>query len=87
MSSRSDHFRRGTTAYNEVLKILGPQCHDVLDESVRQVSYRWLKGTFIVRDERGYPKVVGGITGSHTLLTRRRRIRIPRTLPLAKVKA
>lgn len=87
MRTRSDHFRRGSTAYNEVTKILGAQCREVLDESVRQVNCRWLKASFLVPSDDGGYRWYPGADGVPVLITRRRRVRIPRTSPLARSRA
>lgn len=84
MRARSDYFRRGTAAHAEATKILGAQCDDVLDESVRQINRRWLKATFIVRDSDGYPMTTGHASGHHRLVTVNRRVRIPCHSPLAR---
>ncbi|QDQ93718.1 hypothetical protein FND50_25145 [Rhodococcus sp. WB9] len=46
-------IRRSTREYDEVTRILGAEARFVEDESVRQISRRWLKGTTFVKDEHG----------------------------------
>lgn len=72
---------RGTAQYDEVTRILGTRRHNVADESVTQISNRWLKGDFFVVDPHGVP-ILANDDG--TLRTRRRRIRIPRGSSLAR---
>lgn len=79
MPRKFPEIRRGTREYREVTRILGPEAIFVEDESVRQVSRRWLKGTTFVKDESGRHLVVGD-----ELVRKRRRIRIPRDSFLAK---
>ncbi|MDF3309767.1 hypothetical protein P3H15_32635 [Rhodococcus sp. T2V] len=79
MARTFPEIRRGTREYREVVRILGPETIFVEDESVRQISRRWLKGTTFVKDENGRHLVVGD-----ELVRKRRRIRIPRDSFLAK---
>lgn len=74
-------IRRGTREYREVCRILGAEALFVEDESVRQISCRWLKGTTFVKDEHGHHLVTPD--GEH-LVRKRRRIRIPRDSFLTK---
>lgn len=74
---------RGTAEYDEVTRILGERRRNVLDESVTQISNRWLKGSFFVTDENGVPALTFTAYGPH-LETERRRIRIPRGSFLAQ---
>lgn len=72
---------RGTPEYDEVTRILGPRCIQVEDESVTQISRRWLKGSFFQLGEDGWP-IAPGDDGK--IPTERRRIRIPRNSFLAR---
>lgn len=70
---------RGTFEYDEVCRILGKRLRWTLDESVTQISNRWLKADMFEPDPRDptRPRVRGrGLTAY--ICTRRRRIRIPR---------
>lgn len=71
---------RGTAEYDEVTRILGADARNVADESVIQISDRWLKGNYFVLDADGIPVL---LDDDGTLLTRRR-IRIPRGSFLAR---
>lgn len=82
-----NYFRRGTTAYDEVVRILGGQANCVADESVRQINNRWLKGSFFVWEEgKGFPHAKLKPCGTG-IVTVNRRIRIPKDSFLAKRKA
>jgi hypothetical protein len=72
---------RGTPEYAEVTRFLGGYRLFVADESVRQINHRWLKGTVFVKDENGQHMLADD---GETLITKRRRIRIPRDSFLAK---
>ncbi|WP_458681938.1 hypothetical protein [Prescottella equi] len=76
MARQYPEITRGTAEYGEVTRILGPNACDVADGSVEQISNQWLKGDVFVLDADGIP-ILADDDG--TLLTRRRRIRIPRT--------
>lgn len=72
---------RGTAEYDEVTRILGPDACNVADQSVVQISNRWLKGDYFVLDNDGIPIL---LDDDGTLQTQRRRIRIPRDSFLAR---
>lgn len=72
---------RGTAEYDEVTRVLGPRCIQVADESVTQISNRWLKGSFFLIGDDGWPVAPGD---DSEIPTKRRRIRIPRGSFLAQ---
>lgn len=79
-----NYFRRGTAEYDEVKRILGEQAKCVADESVRQISNRWLKGSFFVwEDGKGFPHARLKPCGTE-VVTVNRRVRIPKDSFLAK---
>lgn len=76
------NFRRGTPEYNEITRFLGRErCRQIADESIHQISGRWLKGSFFVTDKNGDLVLTEDGLG---IVTRRRRIRIPRDSSLAR---
>lgn len=79
MARTFPEIRRGTREYREVCRILGAEAIFVEDESVRQISRRWLKGTTFVKGEDGRHLVVG-----EELVRKRQRIRIPRDSFMAR---
>lgn len=81
MPRRYPAIVRGTAEYDEVTRILRRRHLLVADLSVTQVSSRWMKGDVFVLDAGGSPILMGN---DGTLLTRRRRIRIPRDSFLAR---
>ncbi|WP_139809513.1 hypothetical protein [Prescottella equi] len=83
MPRRYPAITRGTAEYDEVTRILGERRRQVLDESVTQISNRWLKGSFFVTDENGVLTLTLTAHGP-CLVTERRRIRIPRRSFLAR---
>ncbi|MBW0294043.1 hypothetical protein ATN37_25620 [Rhodococcus sp. MH15] len=76
------YFRRGTPHYEEATRVLGASARWTLDESVRQISRRWLKVDRFVPDVDGWPQLTAANDG--TLVTESVRIRIPRDSWLAR---
>ncbi|EOM77286.1 hypothetical protein DW322_00870 [Rhodococcus rhodnii] len=77
MARRYPEIVRGTPEYDEVARFVVPRYNGkrrgfVLDESVEQISERYLKGDVVVLDDRGDFVVRGD-----EVAARRRRIRIP----------
>lgn len=81
MARTFPEIQRGTRAYDEVFRILGPEARFTEDESVRQISHRWLKVTAFVKDENGRHLIA---PDGETLVRKRQRIRIPRDSFLAR---
>lgn len=75
------NFQRGTREYNEATRILGNKARGVLDESVRQISSRYLKGDFFIIGDDGWPILADD---KETCITKSRRFRIPRDSFLAR---
>lgn len=76
------YFRRGTPHYEEATRVLGASAGWTLDESVRQISRRWLKVDRFVPDADGLPQLTAANDG--TLVTESVRVRIPRDSWLAR---
>jgi len=76
------YFRRGTPHYEEATRVLGASARWTLDESVRQISRRWLKVDRFVPDADGWPQLTAANDG--TLVTESVRVRIPRDSWLAR---
>ncbi|GAB6925877.1 hypothetical protein JCM9803A_63270 [Rhodococcus erythropolis] len=76
------YFRRGTPHYEEATRVLGASAGWTLDESVRQISRRWLKVDRFVPDADGWPQLTAANDG--TLVTESVRVRIPRDSWLAR---
>ncbi len=76
------YFRRGTPHYEEATRVLGGSARWTLDESVRQISRRWLKVDRFVPDADGLPQLTAANDG--TLVTESVRVRIPRDSWLAR---
>ncbi|WP_156665922.1 hypothetical protein [Rhodococcus qingshengii] len=76
------YFRRGTPHYEETTRVLGAGAGWTLDESVRQISRRWLKVDRFVPDADGWPQLTAANDG--TLVTESVRVRIPRDSWLAR---
>lgn len=74
MSRTYPPVTRGTRAYREVSSILGSRNRGwIVEESVTQISNRWLKADRFIADSDGDYLIEGG-----TVPTRRVRIRIPK---------
>lgn len=84
-----EYFRRGTKAYDEAVRILGNQAGQVLDESVRQISNRWLKATFFEIVDYNIDPILNE-NGTYTVevapifILKNRRVRIPKGSYLTK---
>lgn len=75
------YFERGTREYAEVTRILGDRRFQILDNSARQISGRWLKASQIIMGADGKPQLHP--ERRDELLTKTVRIRIPRRSFLA----
>lgn len=76
------YFRRGTPHYEEAARVLGTRAGWTVDESVRQISRRWLKVDRFVPDADGWPQLT--VASDGTLVTESVRIRIPRDSWIAR---